>query len=365
MKPYGMVVLGAIVVGYLSLSFQLWIVFVGPAFLVWLGLVRTAVGRLPIWATVSLVPLTGYVVLNYGFANWAVRLGGFVLPIGHLLAAASLAMMIYSRGWRMGRFLREPALVAWLLLLSLSVAHLVVNIPRYGSYAVRDANFVLEGVFIMLGLAWASQRVARHRFLAALALLFIVNFIYSLTYLIRGDLVDISPISGVYLSVPVFGFYAHQPLILLAGSLYFFLVRGALKLPRSFELGLSMAQALWSFVFQARSMYVGLLAALLVLAALAGVSRSAKLAGAMAVSLVVLLWAISLTGVEIRGRLGNVSPRFLIDHTRSIFLAPDTPYDTGKYLELLCRAAETLLWHHGYDCQRLSAILEQRGVLPG
>src|SRR3989304_8869871 len=165
------------------------------------------------------------------------------------------------------------------------------------------------------GLAWASQRVARHRFLAALALLFIVNFIYSLTYLIRGDLVDISPISGVYLIVPVFGFYAHQPLILLAGSLYFFLVRGALKLPRSFELGLSMAQALWSFVFQARSMYVGLLAALLVLAALAGVSRSAKLTGAMAVSLVVLLWAISLTGVEIRGRLGNVSPRFLIDHT--------------------------------------------------
>jgi hypothetical protein len=46
------------------------------------------------------------------------------------------------------------------------------------------------------------------------------------------------------------------------------------------------------------------------------------------------------------------------------FLAPDTPYDTGKYLELLCRAAETLLWHHGYDCQRLSAILEQRGVIP-
>ncbi|MGE5848823.1 MAG: DNA polymerase domain-containing protein, partial [Candidatus Methylomirabilota bacterium] len=39
------------------------------------------------------------------------------------------------------------------------------------------------------------------------------------------------------------------------------------------------------------------------------------------------------------------------------FLTPDTPYDTGKYLELLYRAAETLLWHHGYDCQRLQAIL--------
>jgi hypothetical protein len=30
---------------------------------------------------------------------------------------------------------------------------------------------------------------------------------------------------------------------------------------------------------------------------------------------------------------------------------------------LLCRAAETLLWHHGYDCQRLQAILAERGVV--
>jgi DNA polymerase elongation subunit (family B) len=42
---------------------------------------------------------------------------------------------------------------------------------------------------------------------------------------------------------------------------------------------------------------------------------------------------------------------------------PDTPYDTGKYLELLCRAAETLLWHHGYDCRRLEAFLAERGAM--
>jgi DNA polymerase-2 len=44
-------------------------------------------------------------------------------------------------------------------------------------------------------------------------------------------------------------------------------------------------------------------------------------------------------------------------------LAPDTPYDTGKYLELLCRAAETLLWHHGYDCKRLHDLLAMREVI--
>jgi DNA polymerase-2 len=44
------------------------------------------------------------------------------------------------------------------------------------------------------------------------------------------------------------------------------------------------------------------------------------------------------------------------------FLAPDTPYDTGQYREMLCKAAETLLWHHGYDCRRLRNFLSERGA---
>ncbi|HWT78285.1 MAG TPA: DNA polymerase domain-containing protein [Candidatus Methylomirabilis sp.] len=46
------------------------------------------------------------------------------------------------------------------------------------------------------------------------------------------------------------------------------------------------------------------------------------------------------------------------------FLAPDTPYDAGKYVELLCRAVETLLWHHGYDCPRLFHILTEQKAIP-
>lgn len=44
---------------------------------------------------------------------------------------------------------------------------------------------------------------------------------------------------------------------------------------------------------------------------------------------------------------------------------PDTPYDTATYLDLLCRAAETLLWHHGYTRQRLREHLEAAGGGPG
>jgi DNA polymerase-2 len=44
-------------------------------------------------------------------------------------------------------------------------------------------------------------------------------------------------------------------------------------------------------------------------------------------------------------------------------VAADTPYDTGKYLELLCKAVETLLWHQGYDCPRLLDLLAERSVV--
>ena len=36
----------------------------------------------------------------------------------------------------------------------------------------------------------------------------------------------------------------------------------------------------------------------------------------------------------------------------------------GKFLELLCRAVETLLWHHGYDSRRLLRILAEQGIIP-
>ena len=44
------------------------------------------------------------------------------------------------------------------------------------------------------------------------------------------------------------------------------------------------------------------------------------------------------------------------------FAGPDTPYDTGKYMELLCRAVETLLWHHGYTVKRLQEVLARQGL---
>lgn len=49
---------------------------------------------LAIWQILSLLALTGYVVLSYGFANWVFRLGGVPFPIGHLLAFGALLIAL-------------------------------------------------------------------------------------------------------------------------------------------------------------------------------------------------------------------------------------------------------------------------------
>jgi len=63
-------------------------------------------------------------------------------------------------------------------------------------------------------------------------------------------------------------------------------------------------------------------------------------------------------GERVRYIISNAGAPNAEARVRSMpFVTPDTPYDTEKYLELLCRAVETLLWHHGYDCRRLRALL--------
>jgi DNA polymerase elongation subunit (family B) len=65
-------------------------------------------------------------------------------------------------------------------------------------------------------------------------------------------------------------------------------------------------------------------------------------------------------GERIRYVISDAAAAAKGDRVRAVpLLSPDTPYDTDKYTELLCKAAETLLWHHGYDWRRLRAFLAE------
>jgi DNA polymerase II len=71
-------------------------------------------------------------------------------------------------------------------------------------------------------------------------------------------------------------------------------------------------------------------------------------------------------GERVRYLISDADSRAADARVRAVPLAsPDTPYDTGTYTELLCRAAETLLWHHGYDVTQLRAFLAETLRRPG
>jgi hypothetical protein len=281
--------------------------------------------RLTLWQTLSFLALIGYVVLSYGFANFSLHLG-FPIPLGHLMAFSALFIAILGRGQDLKGFFKEPVAMCWLLLLVLSLFHLIVDVPKFGAYALRDASFVGEGVFLLLGFLWARKAEYEGVFLKSLLTLFLLNLAYSLTFPIAEVLMAHSPVSGIFQEVPLLGSYSHTPLFLVSGALFYLIVAKKItRWPSLILLSLALLQIGWSLVFQARSMYIGIIVALLVLAIFSNASEIVKIASGVVISIIGLFLILGSFNIKIPGRIGPVEPDFFVEHFRSVFLKPDTP----------------------------------------
>lgn len=293
--------------------------------LVLVGVLLFTMRTFVLWQKLAFVALAGFVILNYGFTNWT-PIPGKPLPVGHLLLVAAVVLAVQQRPREAAAFLDEPAVLWWLLLVGLSVSHLVFDVPRYGTYAVRDASFVFEGLFMFLGFILARRRLVTPSFLKALAVMFLLNTAYGLTFPIADTLAAFSPVSGIFQQVPLLGSYAHTPLFLVAGGLYYLLVmRHVRTWPPGFILLLAALQVSWSFVFQERSVYIGTAVAIVLLLLLGGARRGVGLVALLTTSVVAFFAVIAMTGSGIQGRVGEVEPGFLVQHVQSLFGDPDTP----------------------------------------
>ena len=296
-------------------------VLIGTAALVVLGGYFYQMRTLPVWQQFLQMSVVGLVTLNYGFANLAL----FNVPVAHALAVAALALALYA-GNRMGAaYQREPAFWAAALLLALSMAHLVFDLPRYGLLALRDASFIVESSLLIAGYWWARDAGQRQQFFKFLAYVFIFNFIYTLTFPLKPFLLAHSPVSGVFRDVSLFGFYAGTSLFLVAGGFYFLVAGAWLRTwPRWVLLTLAVGQLGWSLVMQDRAMYIGFVL-LLLIAALAGRWNVVLKAATVAVlSMLILFSVISMTGIEISGRITLVDARYFFDHLQSLIMKGDS-----------------------------------------
>jgi hypothetical protein len=307
------------------------IVLVCLAAVAMLGLCRLVVTRvrranLELWQVLILVALSGYTLLTRGFENLTLHIGGFPIIVGYVLIYAALVLAVFSRRQLVASALKEPPVVCMLALLVFAVLHLVVDIPSYGIWAVRDSTMCLDGIFMFLGMAWAmkSKNII---FLARWLLgLYVLNMLYIYTMPWGDKLWSWSPVSGVFLKVPILGDFSGAGDMLVDGAMFCLCVGCYLISRPSWLMSLlAMGQFLGVAITQGRRQYIGTVIVLVILALLGEGKRFAKLLVLIPAAVIVIFLATSIGGLKIAGRIGEVNLNFFEAHLRSVQTSEGTP----------------------------------------
>jgi hypothetical protein len=319
-----------VLVGVLAILYPLFVLVCLAAAatlgLCWLAVVQVRRAGLEFWQVPLLIAVTGYLLLNYGFENLSLHIGGFPIIISYGLMFASLALAVSGRRHLLARALKEPAMLCVLALLGLTALHLVVDIPSYGLWAVRDSSMCLDGIFMLLGMLWAMKTNSTFFLTKWLMVVFVLNAIYGFTLPWGEKIWSWSPQSGVFLSVPLLGNFNGTGDLLLSGALFCICVGGyVIARPRWLMLFLAMAQLLGVAISQVRRMYVAALIVLVILVLLGEAKKFAKLFVLLPAAVIVILLATTFGGLEISGRVGTVNLEFFREHIRSLSDAEGTP----------------------------------------
>jgi len=314
-----------------------------PAFVVALGSVAALIvfalslRGLRSWQVLTTLALAAYMVLDYGFANLA--LPGLALPVGYafLFLALGLAVMDHRHEIRslLPSVARESAVWCAGGLLLLVVAHLVVDVPRFGLYAIRDASFVLEAAFALLGFLWARRADGVASLTGVLAGTFLVNLALGLGFPSLAPVLQaMSPVVGVFRDVPLLGSYAVVGLMMLVGAVFFCLLEpGRVRWPRWATLALVITQLGWLAVVQARAVYLGAILVPVILAGLGHVRRAGRLVVGLVLGVSLVLGVVGFSGSAVSGRVGPVRADFILRHATE-FAAMLFRHDLADYAQL-------------------------------
>ena len=314
--------------------------------LCWLGLVGLRRANLELWQVFLVMAISGYIVLNYGFENMALHVGGAPIIISYGLMYGAMGLVLLTQRKLIPTALQEPAIVCVFVLIGLAALHLVFELPAFGLMAIRDATMFLDGMFMLLGLAWAMKKNSLVFFTRWLLVLFALNMCYGLTQPWGERIWGWSPESGVFLPVAILGNFNGIGDVELTGALFCICVGGyVVKRPAWLMQALVVGQFI-GFVFaQVRRMYVAAAVVLLILILLGEGKKFAKLLVLLPATVVTFILVISTLGIEISGRIGPVNLDFFKDHIRSIHTSEGTP---GSAVESRYSMADQAL-EHFYD----------------
>ncbi len=295
--------------------------------------------NLDLWQVLMLVALAGFIVLNYGFVNLTFYAGGIPIIVGHSLVFAALGLAVIKSRGKIFRLLRDPAALCLLAMLPLAILHLILDVPRYGMYAIRDASMFLETIFIMLGLFWSTRERDSLPLMKWLFFIFVVSMAYGMTFPWGDAIRAWSPVSGIFLKIPVIGYYWGTDVQALGGALLIICVGAYIVKWRAWVLFLlAGAQIFGLAIQQARAMYLALLLSLILFLIMGEFKKFATLAALLGTGLVAVLLISSVAGIRIEGRVGLVNDQFLEEHFLSLLGRRNTPavgsiYDRENWYE--------------------------------
>jgi O-antigen ligase len=274
--------------------------------------------RVNAWRRFVLWTVAGYLILNTGFEMLRIPPLGAGVPIGELVLVFSLCFIdvlallpkIASQVWLL------PILLWWALSLSRSLYDVHVG----GAWSFRDASQAIESLFLIVGFWIVNSPVNIHYFFSWLRRMFILAIPYGLLFPFDNTLQKFSPrLPGMGTgSAHLIFQMTNTPVILIWAASWLVIERGRSRSPvRGRELLAGLLVAFAVAFGQSRTTYLDVLLVGVVLFVTR--SRLATRWTALLLLGVLIIGAVSVSGVEIKGRLGKkISLDFIVSHFEAI-----------------------------------------------
>jgi O-antigen ligase len=260
-----------------------------------------------------------YLILNAGFALIRIPPVGVGIPIGELVLIACLC--IISAPVLLPRMATEvwmfPIFIWW----GISLSRALIDTRVGGAWALRDASQAIESLYLIVGFWLVNSRVNLAYFFKWLRKILLVASVYGLLFPVSKPLQAFSPkLIGVASGSSNSLFFTEQdaPLLLLWAACWLLIDRPRVAGATKGRVLLACLMVAFSVAFsQAKSSYLEVLA---VGAILFLVRR--KAAGKWLATLllgILLIGAVSISGIELKGRVGQkISLDFITNQFESI-----------------------------------------------
>ena len=281
---------------------------------------RLTMATAPDWSVFSLrdrwilILLGLLLVLNRGFSS-------ILIPPGIPFAELTIVLYLVGVNWgtmfpRLLHYIPWPPYLVWW---GLGIGSCLYYARVYGFWAFRDAGFVLDSLYLIVGFAMArSEKHVLFIFRTLRKILLIASF-YALTPSFLG------PVFGNLITVPgthgqanvVIGQYLNTaPLVVLAAISIYIVPPRKVLLRQLAPVYFSVVLAFIALTAQSRGLYIQILAATALL--LYFVPKHAWRFLLAPIAFVIALELVDISGVQINGRLGKVSLQFVLQHLLSL-----------------------------------------------